>query len=159
MIHTYLDLIVNVRLQVLQIAVHIVEIIRHTLRRRDKSTLIGLAAGILRNLLQRQTELIKDGFESRLAIVLQIFLDHLAVVCFRVKLAQLRLVIPELIIIKLVADTLDRQCVNTRACTAVSRKHAKRIHCLLLHFLSAVPFRMGIADIVRCRVKRRIRSP
>ncbi len=51
MIDTDLDLVIDVSLQVLQIAIHIVKVIRHTLSRGDKSSLRGITAGILGDLL------------------------------------------------------------------------------------------------------------
>ena len=51
MVHTNLNLVVGIGLQVLQISVHIIEIIRHALSRGDKSSLRSVTAGVLGDLL------------------------------------------------------------------------------------------------------------
>ena len=56
-------------------------------------------------------------------------------------------------IIKLISDTLNCQCLHTRARTAVGRKYAQRVGRLRLHFLSAVAGSVYIANIIACRVQ------
>ena len=119
MIDTYLNLIVDIRLQILQVPVHIIEVIRHTLGYGYKASLIGIAAAIRRNILQCRAKLVEDRFKPGLTVIRQIFLYHLAIIGFRVEFAKLRLILPEFLIIKLIPDTLDRQRIDTGSRTAV----------------------------------------
>ena len=159
MVNTDLDLIVDVRLQILQIAIHIVEVVRHTLGCRDKSALGGITAGILRDLLQCLTQVIEDRLESGLAVVGQILFDHLTVVSLRVELSELRLVLTELLVVEAVTDPLDGQRVDAGARTAIGSKYTERVHGFLLYFLTAVTSRTCITYIVSRRVEGRVRCP
>ncbi len=153
LIRPNLDLVVYVRLKIPEIPVHVIEIIRQRLRRAQKLRFI-LGADIFRDFLKRHTDLVKERLEPRLVVVLKILLNHIAVVEFRIILAELRLVSPVFLIVEKIPHTLDRQRLHARAGTAVCGKHPQRVSRLRLYLLPAVACRLHIADVVACGIQR-----
>ena len=159
LIYPNLNLIVHIRLEITKIPVQVIEIIRQRLRRAQKLRLHIGAAGIFRDFLQGHADLVKERLKARLVVVLQILLNHIAVIELRVVLAELRLIVPIFMIVEKIPHPLDRQCLHTCTRASVCGKNTQRVSRLRLYLLPAVARRLHIADIVARSVQRGIGRP